>query len=187
VPGISLMLKEMVTRRQLEALDTGQLDVGLMRPHPPHGGLETVLLGREALMLAIPETQAKSWPKEPTLACLHLQPFIMYAPYEANYFHQLVQSCLDREGVKPDIVDYVPQIHTMLALVDSGIGVALIPETASRLHFEGVLLRRIAMKPLRPVEMVFSYRKDNDNPILKIFRRDVLETLTKRKTAGTPV
>jgi len=180
VPNISLMLKEMVTSEQLEALDAGQLDVALMRPHPPHGGLESTLLRREALMLAIPEGQAKSWPKEPTLSCLHEKPFINYSPYEANYFYQLVQACLDRDGVKPDIVDYVPQIHTMLALVDSGIGAALIPETASRLHFEGVLLRRMAMKPPRPVEMVFSYRKDNDNPILKIFRREVLEKLTKQ-------
>ena len=51
----------------------------------------------------------------------------------------------------------------------------ITPETASRLHFDGVLLRRVEMKPLRPVEMVFSYRKDNDNPVLKIFRRAVLE------------
>ena len=77
----------------------------------------------------------------------------------------------------PDIVDYVPQIHTLLALIDSGIGVALTPETASRLNFEGVLLRRVEMKPLRPVGMAFSYRKDNHNPVLKIFRREVLETL----------
>ena len=34
VPGISLTLKEMVTGAQLEALDAGQLDVGLLRPHP---------------------------------------------------------------------------------------------------------------------------------------------------------
>jgi len=180
VPDITLTLKEMVTGEQLEALDNGQLDVGLMRPHPPHGGLETVLLAREGLMLAIPETQSKSWPTEPTLSCLHAKPFIAYSPYEANYFYQLVQSCLDREGVQPDIVDHVPQIHTMLALVDSGIGVALIPETATRLRFEGVLLRRMATKPQRPVEMVFCYRKDNDNPILTMFRRDVLGTLTKQ-------
>jgi len=179
-PNITLTLKEMVTSEQLEALDNGQLDVGLMRPHPPHGRLETVLLGREALMLAIPEAQSKSWPKEPTLSCLHAKPFIAYSPYEANYFYQLVQSCLDREGVRPDIVDYVPQVHTMLALVDSGIGVALIPETATRLHFEGVLLRRMATRPLRPVEMVFSFRKDNDNPILTMFRREVLGSRMKQ-------
>jgi DNA-binding transcriptional LysR family regulator len=174
-PNIALALKEMVTSEQLEALDAGQLDVGLMRPHAPHGGLETVLLGREALMLAIPQRDAINWPRRPTLSSLQGKRFIAYSPYEASYFHQLVQSCLDREGVEPDVVHYVPQIHTMLALVDSGIGVAVIPETASRLHFEGVLLRRIEMKPLRPVEMVFSYRKDNGNPILKIFRREILE------------
>ena len=36
-PNISLTLKEMVTSAQLEALAMGQLDVGLMRPHPPRG------------------------------------------------------------------------------------------------------------------------------------------------------
>src|SRR5581483_7280031 len=160
VPGVSLTLKEMVTSEQLEALDAGQLDVGLMRPHPTHGGLETVLLAREALMLAIPAREARKWPKEPGLRSLHGKPLIAYSPYEASYFHQLVQAALDREDVRPEIVDYAPQIHTMLALVDSGIGVALIPETASRLHFAGVLLRRLLTKPARPVEMVFSYRKD---------------------------
>jgi len=175
-PKISLTLKEMVTSEQLEALESGQLDVGLMRPHPPHGGLQTVVLGREALMLALPAREAARWPAKPTLACLHERPFITYAPYEAGYFYQLVHSCFARAGVKPRVVEQVPQIHTMLALVGSGIGVALTPETASRLHFEGVLLRRVATKPLRPVEMVYSYRTDNDNPILRIFRREVLET-----------
>jgi DNA-binding transcriptional LysR family regulator len=178
-PNISLTLKEMVTSEQLEALDSAQLDVGLMRPHALHGGLETVLLGREALMLAVPRRDAKNWPQQPTLACLHGKPYIAYSPYEAGYFYELTQMYLDRDGIKPDVVDYVPQIHTMLALVGSGIGVAVIPETASRLHFEGVLLRRIEMKPLRPVEMVFCYRNDNDNPILKIFRREVLEGLKR--------
>ena len=56
--------------------------------------------------------------------------------------------------------------------------VALIPETATRLRFEGVVLRRMATRPARPVEMVFTYRKDNDNPMLRMFRRDVLEKLT---------
>lgn len=176
-PNISLTLKEMVTSEQLEALDAGQLDVGLMRPHVPHGGLRTVLFGREALMLALPEAEAKRWPQRPTLACLHQRRFIAYSPYEAGYFHQLVQGLFERANVKPDVVHYVPQIHTMLALVGSGIGVALTPQTASRLHFEGVLLRRVETKPPRPVEMAFCYRKDNDNPILDIFRRDVLETL----------
>jgi DNA-binding transcriptional LysR family regulator len=183
-PNISLTLKEMVTSAQLEALDSGDLDVGLMRPHPAHGGYETVLFGREALMLAIPQRDAKKWPVAPTLSSLEGRPFISYSPYEAGYFHQLLQKHFDRAGIKPNILHYVPQIHTMLALVDAGVGAALTPETSTRLHFEGVLLRRVKIRPPRPVEMVYSYRKDNDNPILKIFRREVIEALKRRRSAS---
>lgn len=180
VPGISLTLKELVTNAQLEALDAGQLDLGLMRPHAEHGELETVPLARESLMLAVPEREAAQWPKKPTLDCLHEKPFLMYSPYEARYFYQLVQGCFDRAGIKPDIVEYVGQIHTMLALVNSGMGAALIPEAATRLHFDGVALRKIATDPAQPVETVCSCRKDNDNPVLEIFRRDILQIGKKR-------
>jgi DNA-binding transcriptional LysR family regulator len=66
--GVSLTLKEMVTNAQLEALAAGQLDVGVMRPHSPQGELDTVVLGRERLMLAVPSRDGKSWPTKPTLA-----------------------------------------------------------------------------------------------------------------------
>ncbi len=174
-PGVALTLKEMVTSEQLDALESGQLDVGLMRPFPPLANLESSLLGREALMLAIPEREAAAWPARPTLRCLEQKPLIHYAPYEARYFFQLVNASLDREGVTPRIVDHVPQIHTMLALVGSGVGVALTPESATRLHFEGVLLRRVDTKPARPVEMVYACRRSNENPTLALFRREVLD------------
>lgn len=173
-PGISLTLKELVTGAQLEALGSGQIDIGLMRPHADQGELQTTLLGSESLMLAFPQREAEKWPKQPTLACLHRKPFLMYSPHEARYFYQLLQDCFDRAGIMPDIVEYLGQIHTIMALVSSGIGVALIPEAASRLQFEGVALRKLESDPLRPVKMVYAYRKGNDNPALDIFRREVL-------------
>ena len=175
LPGISLTLKELVTGAQLEALGSNQLDIGLMRPHPAHGELQTETLGSESLMLAFPEREAAAWPEEPTLACLQGKPFLMYSPHEARYFHQLLQDCFERAGIEPDFVEYLGQIHTMMALVSSGIGVALIPEAASRLQFEGVALRKLVLDPVRPVKMVYAYRKDNDNPILDIFRQEVLK------------
>jgi DNA-binding transcriptional LysR family regulator len=173
-PGISLTLKEVVTTAQIEALDAGQLDLGLMRPHAEHGELETVRVAAEALMLAIPAREAGQWPAACTLECLHQKPFLMYSPYEARYFFQLLNSAFDRAGVNPDIVEHVGQIHTMLALVSAGVGAALIPEAAARLHFNGIVLRDIAMEPAQPVETVCSWRRNNDNPILHIFKRDVL-------------
>lgn len=177
-PGISLTLKELVSSAQLEALDAGQLDLGLLRPHAEHGELETVSLAREGLVLALPEREAGNWPEQPSLDALSGKAFLMYSPYEAYYFYHLLHGLFERARIKPDIVEYVAQIHTMLALVHSGIGVALIPEAAMRLHFEGIVLRRIETDPATPVETVCSYRRDNDNPILGVFRSNILHEFT---------
>lgn len=182
VPDVSLTLKEMVSSGQLEALSAGQLDFALLRPHTEHGEIETIELVREGLVLAIPESDASSWPERPGLEDLNDKPFLHYSPFEARYFHNLINRIFDRAGVSPDVVEYVAQIHTMLALVQSGIGVALIPEAAMRLHFEGTVLRRVNnIDPPKPVVTVCSYRKDNDNPILGTFKSAALEMFKQPK------
>lgn len=176
-PGISLTLKELVSTTQVEMLNAGQLDLGLMRPHPINAELTSQRIATESLMLAIPESEAAQWPEAPTLASLHGKPFIMYSPYEARPFHQMLTERFARDGVVPDIVEHIGQVHTMLALVRAGMGAALIAAGASRLHFEGIVLREVATEP---VEMVCTYRRNNDNPVLQLFLNEVLPTFAPR-------
>jgi DNA-binding transcriptional LysR family regulator len=157
----------------VDALNAGQLDLSLMRPHALNGEFETKLLATEALMLAIPAREAEQWPLSPTLACLHGKPFVMYSPYEARPFYQMLSERFEKAGVVPDIVEHIGQVHTMLALVNAGIGAALIAEGASRLQFDGIVMRKVETEP---VEMVCAYRRDNENPILQLFKRDILPT-----------
>jgi DNA-binding transcriptional LysR family regulator len=172
-PAISLNLKELVSTEQVEALNTGELDLGLMRPHAINGELESTLLATEALMLAIPERDADRWPLEPTLADLHGKPFVMYSPYEARPFYQMLSERFAIAGVVPDVVEHIGQVHTMLALVRAGVGAALIAEGAARLKFDGIAMRRMETEP---VQMICAWRRDNENPVLQLFRRDILPT-----------
>ncbi|WP_082439629.1 MULTISPECIES: LysR substrate-binding domain-containing protein [unclassified Massilia] len=150
-PGISLTLKELVSTAQVEALNAGELDLGLMRPHTVNGELESVLLATESLMLAIRERDAGQWPLEPSFQDLHGKPFIMYSPYEARPFYQMLSERFASAGVAPEFVEHIGQVHTMLALVRAGVGVALIAEGAARLKFDGIVMRKI---PTAPVQMV---------------------------------
>ncbi len=170
-----LTLKEMVSGAQLAALDAREIDVGLLRPPVEHGELTAVPCSQESLVLALPEAVADSWPQRPSLRDCEGQPLLMYSPYEARYFHQLMSGLFERAGVLPDVVEYVSQIHSMLALVRAGIGVALIPAAASMLHFEGVVYRPVRTTPAKPVELWLAYRKDNDNPVFKLLK-DTLQT-----------
>ena len=172
-PGVSLTLKELVSTVQVEALNAGELDLGLMRPHPVSGDLDSQLIATEGLMLAIHESDAGRWPLEPTLADLHGRPFVMYSPYEARPFYQMLSERFARAGVVPDVVEHIGQVHTMLALVRAGIGAALIAEGAARLKFDGVVMRRMATEP---VDTVCTYRRNHDNPVLQLFLDEVLPT-----------
>ena len=172
-PHVSLTMKELVSTAQVEALNAGEIDLGLMRPHAFNTELESRVLATEAMLLAIPEREADAWPTAPTLACLHGKPFVMYSPYEARPFYLMLTERFAREGVVPDVVEHIGQVHTMLALVGAGIGAALVAEGASRLKFDGVVMRRV---DTAPVDMVCAYRHDNDNPVLQLFREHVIPT-----------
>jgi DNA-binding transcriptional LysR family regulator len=170
-PQVALNLKELVSTAQVEALNAGEIDLGLMRPHTINSELESILMVTESLMLAIQESDADLWPAAPTLACLHGKPFVMYSPYEARPFYQMLSERFARAGVVPDIVEHIGQVHTMLALVGAGMGAALIAEGAARLKFEGIVLRKVTTDP---VHLVATYRRDNGNPVLALLKQQVL-------------
>jgi DNA-binding transcriptional LysR family regulator len=176
-PDVRLMLKEMVSSAQLEALDGQQIDLALLRPTVESSELITLPCARESLMLAIPESAAQQWPEAPTLKDCHGRSMLMYSPYEARYFHQLVNHLFERRHVQPNVIEYVSQIHSMLALVRANIGAALIPATASVLQFPGVIYRPIVTAPAKPVELLFVYRKDNDNPVFNAVKDALFRVL----------
>ncbi|GAA0426850.1 LysR family transcriptional regulator [Massilia aurea] len=170
-PQVALNLKELVSTAQVEALNAGEIDLGLMRPHTINSELESILMVTESLMLAIQESDAHLWPEAPTLDCFHGKPFVMYSPYEARPFYQMLSERFAKAGVVPDIVEHIGQVHTMLALVGAGMGAALIAEGAARLKFEGIVLRKVATDP---VHLVATYRRDSDNPVLALLKQQVL-------------
>jgi DNA-binding transcriptional LysR family regulator len=178
-PDVRLMLKEMVSSAQLEALDGHQIDLGLLRPTVENSELIALPCARESLMLAIPESAAQQWSTAPTLKDCHERAMLMYSPYEARYFHQLINNLFERRQVQPNVVEYVSQIHSMLALVRAGIGAALIPATASMLQFPGVIYRSMTTTPATPVELLFAYRKDNDNPVFNAVKDTLFHVLAE--------
>ena len=167
LPDVDLILKEMVTMEQIEALASGRLDLAILRPNAATADFETRCVAREPLVLALPEKHPLATGRLPKLADFDHAPFLTYSPIEARYFHDLVAGTFSRAGVHPDYTQHVAQIHSILALVRADLGAALIPEAATSLRFEGVAFRTVQkIRPARPVELYMAWKKDNDNPAL---------------------
>jgi DNA-binding transcriptional LysR family regulator len=88
---------------------------------------------------------------------------------------------LNREQVSPANVQYMTQIHSILALVSAGLGAAMVPAAAQSLHFDGVTFRVIKTTPERPVELYVVWRKESDNAVmtqfLELIRSPATQTL----------
>jgi DNA-binding transcriptional LysR family regulator len=109
----------------------------------------------------------------PALADLKGEPFITFSPVDGPYLYELVERLFRNAAVETRYVQRVGQIHSILALVSAGQGIAIVPESARALQFNKVVIRRIKMSPLF-AELFLAWAKDNTNPALPLFRKVVL-------------
>jgi DNA-binding transcriptional LysR family regulator len=176
LPNIDLELREMVTTDQVDALLTGLIDIGFVRPPLDRHEFDTACVQVEPLVVALPAGDPRQAKAVLELSDFDGLPLIMYARQGAGYFHQMLVGLFDAAGVSPQYVQHVTQIHSMLGLVHAGLAAAIVPESASGLHMIDVQFRRLATKPEKPVELHMAWRRDNANPALEPMRRLCAET-----------
>jgi DNA-binding transcriptional LysR family regulator len=166
---VELILKEMVSGDQIEALDSGQIDVGFLRPPVSRASFNAVAVLAESLIAAVPKGHRLARQKEIAIKDLDGVPFVMYAPFEARYFYDLLAGQFARAKILPRYVQHLSQIHSILSLVGTGLGLALVPQSAATLHVEQVVLRPVRLTPARPVELHMAWRRRDENPLLPGF------------------
>jgi DNA-binding transcriptional LysR family regulator len=166
LPEVDFSLKEMVSGDQIEALGSGQIDAGLLRPPVARPELATRRVLAEPLLAAIPKKHPLA--SRPTIAIKDFdeQPFVMYSPYESRYFHDLLVAQFSRADVLPRYVQHLGQIHSILAMVRAGLGVSIVPAAAANLKIADVRLRPLKLKTAAPVELYMVWRREDENPLL---------------------
>lgn len=167
MPDVTLTLKEMVSRRQIEALESAELDLGMLRPPVDRERFDAVCIWRERMILALPQGHRLRDKPEISWADLDKVDMIMYDSSDAQYFYDLLVGQFTRHGVFPRFRQRLTQIHTILSLVRSRIGVAIVPASAAMLDVADVQYRGI--ESLRPLmaELHFVWRRDTRNPLVK--------------------
>src|SRR5262252_6449687 len=165
LPEVDFSLKEMVSGDQLEALASGQIDAGLLRPPIARPELASRRVLAEPLLAAIPRQHPLAAAETVAIRDFDGQPFVMYSPYESRYFHDLLVALFTRADVLPRYVQHLSQIHSILAMVRAGLGLAIVPAAAASLKAD-VRLRPLKLRSERPVELFLVWRREDENPLL---------------------
>ncbi len=165
-PEVDFSLKEMVSGDQFEALASGQIDAGLLRPPIARPELASRRVLAEPLLAAIPKKHPLAAAETVSIKDFDRQPFIMYSPYEARYFHDLLVTQFSRAEILPRYVQHLSQIHSILAMVRAGLGVAIVPAAAASLKIADVKLRPLKLRTQNPVELFLVWPREHENPLL---------------------
>jgi len=143
-PGVALALREMLSPEQAAALIAGELDFGLLLP-PVAGDLEHIVVQRERFVAALPSDHRLAR-KRDRLAMRELarENFVMVPRAIAPGLYDIVAGLAARADFTPQVAQEAIQMQTVVSLVSSGLGVAIVPASVANLGRRGVVYCELA-------------------------------------------
>lgn len=127
-PAVELRLREATTLEIIRSLESGDLDVGVLRtPVFDSGEVTLEALCREEMILLLPKGHPLRDREPVRLEDLRDEAFIGYDRARLPSYQNLSLSACAVAGFQPKIVEEAAHLHTLIALVESGIGIALAP------------------------------------------------------------
>jgi DNA-binding transcriptional LysR family regulator len=164
-PEVQVSMRDMSTPDQIEALERGDIDVGFVRLPVGRPDLVTVPVLEEMLVAALP----RGMPYRKGLYSLRNEPFVVISrSTSVSYFDHLVQTCR-AAGFSPRIVQQVNELFTVLHLVQAGVGVSLVPRSASLMRVPHVRLLDTGLAEAK-WRIGLAWRKlDQSDPLVRNF------------------
>ena len=127
-PMIEVTLAESRTSNLLDEVETGAIDVAIVRT-PILGGShgEIAVVETDRLCVAVAKHSRFAGRKQAGLAEFADEPFVIYSRQSVPGMHALTMMACQQVGFVPRIAEQASQLQTIICLVESGLGVALVP------------------------------------------------------------
>lgn len=165
-PGVQLELVEGTSLTIVPMLREGRLDVGIVRsPLPDADDLLVREVQTDRLVAVLPRSHPLAGRRRIALAALKDESFVMFSRSQVPGLRAVIlQACRDA-GFSPRITQDATQIQTVVGLVGSGLGVALVPGVAADSGTE-----RVCFVPLdegsapAPITVALATRREGLSP-----------------------
>jgi DNA-binding transcriptional LysR family regulator len=178
-PDVELELRDLTATEQIAALEAGRIHVGILRPPVPGKSLVSERLSSESLVVAFPRGHPFKNHERVSWMALVDQPYVLVSRRRAPAFEALVAGACHQAGVTLKVKYEVEHPQTVLAVVEAGLGVSLVPASLQTFKRPGV-----AYRPLWPpgpeLETVIAWRRGSDLPLVQTFVKVAREAARSR-------
>ncbi len=145
-PGVALALREMLSPEQAAALAAGELDFALLIPPVAESvPLEHLVVQRERFVVALPAGHRLARARgKIALSALAGEPFVTVPREIAPGLYDIVAALAEQAGISLNVAQEAIQMQTVVSLVSSGLGVAVVPASIANLGRRGVAYRALS-------------------------------------------
>ena len=174
-PDVELVLSELNSDEGVQAVRSGRLDVCLL--HPPRNlepALSIETAWQEPLVVTLPRGHALASTRQIDLSRLKTEPLVLWHRDIASRLHDEVIAACHAAGFEPRIAQRTVRLATVVSLVASGVGYALVPESTAQAGIKAVVFRRLTGNRAA-VPMSFVWRRKEVAPALAQFMAAVRE------------
>ena len=178
-PKVKLMLHEANNRDAFAAMQRGDIDLSFVREPavtPPNIATQTV--EEDHFCVALPANHALTQQSSIHLKDLMNEPLVGYLASQASAGLPAALMHLFRaHGLTPSFTQEAVQVHTVIGLVEGGMGVALVPSIHARYANGRVAFRQLAHDAQEhTIGIAVAYPTHGESPVSQRFR-EVLQTL----------
>lgn len=180
-PGVELVLREAASVSILRQLEDGALDIGLIRtPLLEPTDATLVQLEQDQFIAALPKGHSLTKQDSLKIRDLGNEFFVMYAQGAAAGLRSAAMLACQNAGFVPRIAQQATQVQTLLALVESGLGVALVPSVARYYVSDRIVYRELSdVIPNAAIGLSWAYMPQTEGPAAARFRELALRSLNR--------
>jgi DNA-binding transcriptional LysR family regulator len=187
-PGVELLLREATSVSIIRQLEDRALDIGLVRVPPllASSAAKLLLLEPDKLIAALPRGSALASKAPLRLSDMAQESFVMYAATHAAGLHSAALLVCQQAGFIPRVSQQAVQVQTVLALVESGLGVALVPSVMQRYISDRIVYRPLLdVLPQAAVGLALAYMEETGSAAAARFRQLATREFALEKSAGS--
>lgn len=172
-PQVDLVLQELLSKESRQRLQNRTLDVDFenlynLQDVDQHHFLTYEVVHKEPLIMVLPQQHPLANNSQVKLADFANETFILPCHKTVPALHEQTRIACVEAGFHPNVVQEATWMPTVLSLVASEMGVALLPANVINLQRTGVVYREITGK-VPTFQMAMIWRQDNHSKILLNF------------------
>lgn len=177
MPNVQFTPAEMMSYEITEALQSGGLDIGLTRAPGRSRDIESIRVVREPFVLALPKGHALDVPGPAQGRELEGVDFVGYSTIRGGFVREVLNALFEVLEVRPNVVQELSQTQTILALVNQGIGVALVPKSATAMIMQNVVFREIDLPEQFRTTIYLNISRHRQSLLTRNVREVILKAL----------